>query len=249
MAVKPLPGAQLDRTHPLAQGLVGCWLMNEGGGDRVYDYSGNDNHGTFVGGPTWAVGADGAAVHISANGQRIQTASSAVSRSLSVVMRVRYDGGLLKGLYGIGALSDAWGTLDIRVHNPSYIIAVGVSGTTVLAAGYYTIAFVGLAGQVARVYINGMLDGEAAFGGFSTTAYPRHIGAYYGPNYEWNGLIGASAEYDRALTADEVAWLHAEPYCMFARPDRWLRVFDFGATVGGTGAVYRPWLMTGGRMR
>jgi len=34
---KPPYGSRIDPTHPLAQGLVGCWLFNEGGGNKVFD--------------------------------------------------------------------------------------------------------------------------------------------------------------------------------------------------------------------
>lgn len=34
---KPPYGVKLNRQHPLAQGLVGCWLMNEGGGGTAFD--------------------------------------------------------------------------------------------------------------------------------------------------------------------------------------------------------------------
>ena len=44
---KPPLGVGLDFTHPLAQGLVGCWLFNEGSGDKVNDLSGNGNVGTL----------------------------------------------------------------------------------------------------------------------------------------------------------------------------------------------------------
>ncbi len=47
--LKPLFGqAELQRDHPLAQGLVGAWLFHEGSGDRVWDYSGNGNHGVLT---------------------------------------------------------------------------------------------------------------------------------------------------------------------------------------------------------
>ena len=29
---KPMLGSQLDYTNPLARGLVGCWMLNEGAG-------------------------------------------------------------------------------------------------------------------------------------------------------------------------------------------------------------------------
>lgn len=40
---KPPYGVKLNRQHPLAQGLVGCWLMNEGGGNTVFDLASGNN--------------------------------------------------------------------------------------------------------------------------------------------------------------------------------------------------------------
>ena len=45
---KPPVSSQINRGHPLAQGLVGCWLFNEGAGRRVHDLSGRGNHGTLI---------------------------------------------------------------------------------------------------------------------------------------------------------------------------------------------------------
>lgn len=43
---KPPYGVKLNRQHPLAQGLVGCWLMNEGGGSNIFDLA-RYNHGVI----------------------------------------------------------------------------------------------------------------------------------------------------------------------------------------------------------
>jgi len=64
---KPMYGVLLNPHHPLAQGLVGCWLFNEGGGNIVYDLSGHGNHGTLGGGtagycPSWVAGKFGSAL-------------------------------------------------------------------------------------------------------------------------------------------------------------------------------------------
>jgi len=48
MPIKPIRGTRLNLAHPLAKGLVGCWLFNEGTGGRIFDLSMNGNHGTFV---------------------------------------------------------------------------------------------------------------------------------------------------------------------------------------------------------
>ena len=45
---KPPIGSQIDWSHPLAKGLVGCWLMNEGGGNVVNDIA-RRNNGTNYG--------------------------------------------------------------------------------------------------------------------------------------------------------------------------------------------------------
>jgi len=46
---KPMYGVLLNPYHPLARGLVGCWLFNEGGGNSVFDLSGYGNHGMLGG--------------------------------------------------------------------------------------------------------------------------------------------------------------------------------------------------------
>lgn len=46
---RPRVTARINRHHPLASGLVGCWLFNEGAGSLVHDACGN-NHGTITGG-------------------------------------------------------------------------------------------------------------------------------------------------------------------------------------------------------
>lgn len=46
---RPLPGAMLNMAHPLTRGLVGCWLFNENGGLRVFDYAPYGIHGISSG--------------------------------------------------------------------------------------------------------------------------------------------------------------------------------------------------------
>jgi hypothetical protein len=62
--IKPTRGARLNREHPLVKGLVGLWLFNEGTGGKVFDYSGNEQHGSFNGldETDWVVGEYGTCV-------------------------------------------------------------------------------------------------------------------------------------------------------------------------------------------
>ena len=63
-AVKPYRGTPLNKNHPLARGLAGCWVMNEGTGFKVFDLSGNGNTGTMTGmtNSDWVPGTDGYAL-------------------------------------------------------------------------------------------------------------------------------------------------------------------------------------------
>ena len=45
---KPWPYQKVNTAHPLAKGLVGCWMMNEGGGSVIHDSSGNGNDGVVT---------------------------------------------------------------------------------------------------------------------------------------------------------------------------------------------------------
>src|SRR2546430_2775798 len=63
-AMKPPLGAQINWGHPLAQGLVGCWLFNEAGGGIVKDALCRLD-GTFAGTakPSWVDGPFGKAIN------------------------------------------------------------------------------------------------------------------------------------------------------------------------------------------
>ena len=50
---KPPPGAQIDWGHPLARGLVGCWLFHEGAGSSLANLCGDYGRATPTGGIAW----------------------------------------------------------------------------------------------------------------------------------------------------------------------------------------------------
>lgn len=60
--IKPPIAAGLKPAHPLAHGLVGCWLLNEGAGRAAHDATGHHHDGSFSGAPLWRPGKFGHAV-------------------------------------------------------------------------------------------------------------------------------------------------------------------------------------------
>jgi hypothetical protein len=64
------------------------------------------------------------------------------------------------------------------------------------------------------------------------------------------GEISQAMIYERYLGPQEFAALYAAPDLPIWRPRRGISLALLGESgSGGAGAVYRPWLMTGGRMR
>jgi len=76
--IKPPLGTLPIIGHPLAQGLVGCWLMNEGGGDTINDLSGNGNTGTFVGDTHFVPGKFGPCLDFDGTGDYVDLGNPSV---------------------------------------------------------------------------------------------------------------------------------------------------------------------------
>lgn len=59
LSSKPPLGSLIDHSDPLARGLIGWWLHNEGQGVNVRDSSGNRKYGTLTNDPIWVGGKTG----------------------------------------------------------------------------------------------------------------------------------------------------------------------------------------------
>ncbi len=70
---KPPLGTPINWGHPLAQGLVGCWLMNEGGGLYAFDSSGRNNKGALTNLPLWYPGKSGTALSFDGSYDHVDT--------------------------------------------------------------------------------------------------------------------------------------------------------------------------------
>jgi len=72
--IKPLPGRLIQPAHPLARGLVACWLMNEGSGNRTKDLC-VSTPDTFSGGTLFVPGKFGPCLSFDGTGDFIRRAS------------------------------------------------------------------------------------------------------------------------------------------------------------------------------
>jgi hypothetical protein len=230
--VKPPPGTQLNYSHPLSVGLVGCWLFNEGAGTTALDSSGQGNHGTltnFSNPPTatsgWCAGPNGGALAypVAAN-----SACCMAKMPVGLVLPLTYcfrciptivSGDGNQHVYiNLGRGGDhvecAIGSNQVHVYNGSFLYQTG----TVSIGSSYLIAVVINANGNGSIWVNNKAAsgaiGTAALGSFICIGNLSDSGGYCA-----NGNISDVMIWNRALSAQEVSWLYAEPYCMFAGGD------------------------------
>lgn len=237
---KPPAGSLLDPTHPLAQGLVGCWLFNEGGGLLANDLA-QAHSGTLVGSPSFGLG-----ISFNGSSQRIDfgdvlrvgqnpdarmsidiryyargavtTAQQLVSKRTGTSVNSDYlvysSGGDLYWGTGTSADPGAWLPITEPPRNQWHSVVCTLSAT-------------GAQTGTKAVFVDGRLAVSSSYAAkAAATADPLRMGAgNASPTQYFNGLLQHVRIYSRALSPYEVAWLYAEPYAMILPPEPRRRYF------------------------
>ena len=241
MTAKPQrwwPGIQAQ--HPLARGLVGGWPFWEGGGGKLYDVSGQGNHGTltnmdpvtdWVGTPQgWGLDYTGSSRYVN-----VGSDYNAGSQFAIVAMaKLNAAGG-----WDVIAAKEVWSGNDgwflyndnagpwqlvFRRGNGS---ALRTSANSITAGEWFHVA-VSVSGNDVRIYVDGRLENAtASFGTIADSTVDTYIGSRHqndgtGATDTWQGHIGQVLVYNRALAAAEIAELYADPW-VFMRPRRTAR--------------------------
>ncbi|MDD3952215.1 MAG: LamG domain-containing protein [Desulfobacterales bacterium] len=240
--VKPLFGTPLNLDHPLAQGLVGSWLFNENSGKIANDSSGQGNHGAIVNMSDppistsgWNAGPHGGALAFDGVNDYVDCGDNQSTRfgvddfTISVTYKtstsVRYlitKGGYLS-LYEWSIIFWAGG-VGMRIND---IQLLEYYSTDVMNGKWHNVVIV-RNNDTGYVFFDGELKttDPSYFSGinFSTTISVK-IGCRHPANVFHNGLISSASIYNRALSAEEIAYLYAHPYCMFDDPpyQPWMR--------------------------
>ena len=215
---KPYLGTQLNLSHPLAQGLVGCWLMNEGAGNKAFDLSGNKNSGTFINSPVWAANGlslipnqyvnmgDISTLKVAKITLAVMLCSSVTGNYQDVAGNNYYDGNA-----GYKIAITPTGVMYFTVMKTSANGLTIPSNQWCLGVGTYDKINI-------KFYFNGLLIQSVPY--TTTPAYDAtqfKIGLSYSDFF--NGKIAFVYVYDRALSAQEIAQLYVTPYCIFDEPE------------------------------
>jgi hypothetical protein len=222
---KPKIGTKINRKHPLARGLIGCWLFNESNGSIAIDASGNGYHGTLNNSPLWKPGNQGAALQFngvnSALGTNVQTTCTAQPTDFTVLAWFLTSGG----------------SGDARIVDKDYVsgfeigraVGTGVScylrGTLLssisLPEGIWHQVVLTRAGTTATLYGDGgKVSSTATVSGSALSTRALEIGSC--PSAEGyvthSGLIGHVQFWGRALSLGEIQKLYASPFAFMQQP-------------------------------
>lgn len=206
-------------------GLVSYWPFDEGSGTMAFDAI-NGNDGT-INGATYVPGKFGTALNFAATGDLVTVLNDPLLRPANVTVSAwvrnsgvptSYDYILAKTLDG-GKASYAFytgssGGLYFYVSGATYRLSDN-AGAGIWDGGWHHIAGT-YDGSVVRLFVDGSEIGTANTGpsaiAYGTAVFngDLSIGSYGNLNpalFDWRGDIDEIGFWNRALTADEVAWL------------------------------------------
>jgi hypothetical protein len=228
---KPLLGQPINGEHPLSKGLVGCWVFNEGSGDKVNDLSGNENHGTLNNSPVWVPGG----LYFDGGNDRHVAVPSSPSleghANISIVVGIRTDfsqagdtyavvdknGGYAAGyfLWFSSPEDDFYG----RFNNAGLDAAVTTTGISFNSGEWHQLIAT-YDSATAKIYRKGKLDTEAAHAStMLSDSTQLCFGAQSnGATSEFLGVISYIYIYDFSLTLSHIQSLNINPYAMFEDP-------------------------------
>lgn len=240
----------LYRSHPLAQGLVGTWAFHDGGGLRLTDLSGFSNHGTLVNGPTWTAGRSGSALSFDGNDDHVNVSTAsmpfaaAASLTLWVKLAVATPALEQTGFMHLGQQRSHYpwsnGLGYFSEFRASRVHDVQLSGSVDRTQWHLVSITTAPGANGWKLYQNAHLIHSVA--GESSISRPptMTIGASEGDIRFLQGEIDDIRIYNRALSADEIATIYADPWAIYRTPKR----YWMGATLS-SGQVFDE-VTTGG---
>ncbi len=220
---KPVGRAQADIADPY---LLGDWMLSEGAGAIAHDAGPNRRDMQLRGATEWRVDPKiGRGAYISGAGGDLHAPAAVVvqyASDFSMALRLRITGwgsGVNPGLMRSGAASNGHTMIIFQGYTGLPWVRVGYIDVLKPDAGYAVqigqcvdIVCVVRSGEWVGWYVDGVLRHQADH---TVTTEPFDI---YNVGWQWSagertiGHYGAIRVVGRALNADEVRALHAEPY-------------------------------------
>ena len=241
MYTKPIRGTLLNKLHPLSKGLIGLWIFNEGSGNKVYDLTGNGNHGTFGAGaaaPTWMPGRNGPALNFDggdyvATTEDDQFAGQSISIATWINIKTINE---VDEMYVVARIKSSTQKNFHLIINTDGTIQFGpysacngattdpVTSAALTTAKWYHIVATLEDSVQKKLYIDGKNVDTVTTGALSIPSGCGNMQTVIGARQRvairpFNGIIDEVLIYNRALSAAEIWQLYVDPYYMFAPID------------------------------
>lgn len=227
---KPMLGELIDWSHPLSKSLVGCWLMNEGTGNKIQDLSGNGRTGVEQTDSVWVPGVYGCARYFSGDDYISIPAMTSLPNGLyTILVWFKSSNVGPQTFFSVGKTSSAtpFVALDMggdeRVqlyHRDDASALANCSGTGKLINDgiWHCVTIIRSASNTFSTYLDGghIKTITQAIG--ATTIDTTQIGVLRRNTFSQYtvGNISYVLVYNRALSASEIALLYREPFCFMA---------------------------------
>ena len=231
--IKSKPGAIINQLHPLANGLIGYWLMKEGSGSGIYDISGKGNHGTLRNMSTnnqlsgWfgsSISFDGTNDDIDCGNDKSLDVTTGFS--VSVLIRpteVASYRTVLSKMITDNAHSTIYlyiynNIVGLRLYDSSGNQRNAVSSTIYVNNWYHVVGTYN--GSSLKLYVNNILvDTELTVPTINVNTSNLFIGSSERwPGEEYQGIIDNIMMHNRGLLTSEVKQLHYEPEAIILKP-------------------------------
>lgn len=245
---KPPCGVQLNRNHPLAQGLVGCWLFNEGSGLRANDLSGNNNTGVLTNfepmsstsGWTGDGTNHGTSLKFNGISNFVNIPDSTTMNPTKFTIFVRFTplsepANFNRIVDKLNLLAVTGFTLLYNNIAPRKIYfaienTLGIETNTLatypIPAPMETTKSIAFSfdGSVIGIFEDGVFKGQTPFvGTYATTTVAMKINSLNDLSQFANNIVSELHYWNRALSPQEVQQLYAQPYAMFWNPSERIR--------------------------
>ena len=223
---KPPIGTVLNWNHPLAKGLVSCWLFNEGAGNKAFDYSGNNNIGTLTNMNSGSPNSGWYAGNLAFDGSDDKV--TGILPVLGTGDFTIYCRALFSSFYNyVTIFSTTRSSTGFNFGTQAsaqvvwYVSGLGEvlrgTGVNFIAKTWYNYTFI-RKGSLLKAYVDGVEKASNTNNtNYSQTSFT--VGCLDGLSECFTGQISHIHVYNRALCADEMAYLYAFPYCMFEEPE------------------------------
>ncbi|MCJ7729599.1 MAG: hypothetical protein MUO27_06955 [Sedimentisphaerales bacterium] len=204
------------RTNGNANGLVGCWKLDETSGLTAADSSGRGHNGTLVNmaGNEWTTGQINGALAFTGDSDFVQIAdlSNYLGTDYTVSWWAKPNTSDWTENILLGNNSTVHDFEYYQYYADLYVRADAGSGADITVSNVYVVGrWVHICGvgdaNGTRVYVDGNLAGTTSVKKNTTPNYDLNIGAWATGEWDFNGVIDDVRIYNRVLSAGEIAEL------------------------------------------